>query len=95
VDIFLERPARPHKVFALLEDTHGGTPGEINDRLSDTARRLGADAILIVSINDKTATEWIQVDPYYAKPVHHVNPHYRPVRYTYRLVRAKAIKYTP
>lgn len=28
VEILLDRPARPHKTFAILEDSYGGTPEE-------------------------------------------------------------------
>jgi hypothetical protein len=92
VEILLDRPARPHKTFAILEDTYGGTPEEINDRLARRAREIGADAIVIVSINDKTATEWLLNDPYYNVRGGH-RPHYRPVKHRYRSVRARAIKY--
>lgn len=27
VEILLDRPARPHKTFAILEDSYGGDPG--------------------------------------------------------------------
>ena len=92
VEILLDRPARPHKTFAILEDTYGGAPEEINDRLARRAREIGADAIVIVSINDKTATDWLLNDPY--SNAHGVyRPHYRPVKHKYRRVRARAIKY--
>lgn len=92
VEILLDRPARPHKTFAILEDTHGGTPEEINGRLARKAREIGADAIVIVSINDKTVTDWLLNDPHHnARGVY--RPHYRPVKHMYRSVRARAIKY--
>jgi hypothetical protein len=92
VEILLDRPARPHKTFAILEDTYGGTPEEINGRLARKAQEIGADAIVIVSINDKTVTDWLRNDPYYnARGVY--RPHYRPVKHMYRSVRARAIKY--
>jgi len=92
VEILLDRPARPHKTFAILEDSYGGTPEEINGRLARKAREIGADAVVIVSINDKTVTEWLLNDPYYnARGMH--RPHYRPVTHKYRRVRARAIKY--
>lgn len=92
VEILLDRPARPHKTFAILEDNYGGTPEEINGRLARKAREIGADAIVIVSINDKTVTDWLRNDPYYnARGVY--RPHYRPVKHMYRSVRARAIKY--
>ena len=92
VEILLDRPARPHKTFAILEDTYGGTPEEINDRLARKGQEIGADAIVIVSINDKTVTDWLRNDPYYnARGVY--RPHYRPVKHVYRSVRARAIKY--
>lgn len=92
VEILLDRPARPHKTFAILEDTSGGTPEEINGRLARKAQEIGADAIIIVSINDKTATEWLLNDPYYnTRGIY--RPHYRPVKHMYRSVRARAIKY--
>ena len=92
VEILLDRPARPHKTFAILEDNYGGSPEEINGRLARKAREIGADAIVIVSINDKTVTDWLRNDPYYnARGVY--RPHYRPVKHMYRSVRARAIKY--
>ena len=92
VEILLDRPARPHKTFAILEDTYGGTPEEINGRLARKAREIGADAIVIVSINDKAVTDWLLNDPYYnARGAY--RPHYRPVKHMYRSVRVRAIKY--
>ena len=92
VEILLDRPARPHKTFAILEDNYGGTLEEINGRLASKAQEIGADAIVIVSINDKTVTDWLRNDPYYnARGVY--RPHYRPVKHVYRSVRARAIKY--
>ena len=92
VEILLDRPARPHKTFAILEDNYGGTPEEINGRLASKAQEIGADAIVIVSINDKTVTDWLRNDPYYnARGVY--RPRYRPVKHVYRSVRARAIKY--
>lgn len=57
VEILLDRPTRQHKTFAILEDTLGGTPEEINGRLARKAQEIGADAIVIVSIHDKTVTD--------------------------------------
>ena len=92
VEILLDRPARPHKTFAILEDSYGGSPEEINGRLARKAQEIGADAIVIASINDKTVTDWLLNDPYYpARGVY--RPHYRPVKHVYRSVRARAIKY--
>ncbi|MBI3777957.1 MAG: DUF1471 domain-containing protein [Gammaproteobacteria bacterium] len=92
VEILLDRPTRPHKTFAILEDIYGGTSDEINARLARKAGEIGADAIVIVSINDKTVTDWLMADPYYN--VHGVyRPRYRPVKHSYRSVRARAIKY--
>ena len=92
VEILLDRPTRPHKTFAILEDTYGGTPEEINGRLARKAQEIGADAIVIVSINDKTVTDWLLNDPYYnTRGVY--RPHYRPVKHIYRSVRARVIKY--
>jgi hypothetical protein len=92
VEILLDRPARPHKTFAILEDSYGGTPEEINGRLAHKAQEIGADAIVIISINDKTVTDWLLNDPHYsARGVY--RPHYRPVKHRYRRVRARAIKY--
>lgn len=92
VEIMLERPARPHKVFALLEDTFGGTPEEVNARFAAKGAEIGADAVVISHVNDKTVTDWILVDPCFRDP--RCWPHHRPVKFTYRSVRAKAIKYT-
>src|SRR3972149_3031900 len=92
VEILLDRPARPHKTFAILEDNYGGTPEEINGRLARKAREIGADAIVIVSINDKAVTDWLLNDPYYnARGAY--RPHHRPLEHMYRSVRARAIKY--
>jgi hypothetical protein len=63
VELLLDPPRRAHKTFALLEDRWGGTPEEINARLAEKGKELGADAVLIVSINDKTVTDWILIDP--------------------------------
>lgn len=92
VDILLDPPKRPFKSFALLEDWAGGTTAEINERLKQKGRELGADAILITSVNDKTVTDWIRVDPCYDYRVY-CGPRYRPVRHGYRSVQAKALKY--
>ena len=92
VEILLDRPARPHKTFAILEDSFGGIPEEINNRLARKAQEIGADAIVIFSINDKTVTDWLLNDPHYsARGVY--RPHYRPVKHMYRRVRARAIIY--
>lgn len=93
VEVLLDRPTRPHKTIAILGDVYGGTPEEVNERLSRKAREIGADAIVIMSVHDKSTTDWLLDDPfYYPHGVHW--PRYRPVRYTYRIVRARAIKYT-
>ncbi|MDO8704724.1 MAG: hypothetical protein Q7J84_07205 [Sulfuricaulis sp.] len=92
IEVLLDRPTRPFKSFAILEDTYGGTPEEINGRLSRKAQQIGADAIIISSINDKAVTEWLLVDPYYnARGAY--RPRYRPIKHVYRSVRARAIKY--
>jgi hypothetical protein len=92
VEILLDFPKQSYKTIAILEDRYGGTPEEINARLSRKAGEIGADAIVIVSINDKTVTNWLMIDPYYdARSLRH--PHYRPVKQNYRSVRAKAIKF--
>ena len=92
IEVLLDRPTRPFKSFAILEDTYGGTPEEINGRLSRKAQQIGADAIIISSINDKAVTEWLLADPYYnARGVY--RPRYRPIKHVYRSVRARAIKY--
>ena len=95
VDVLLDPPKRPHKTFAILEDTAGGTPEEINERLAEKAGEIGADAVVIVSINNRTVTDWILIDPYYHPGVGVYYPRYRPVRHTYRSVRARAVKYLP
>lgn len=92
IEVLLDRPTRSFKSFAILEDTSGGTPEEINGRLSRKAQQIGADVIIISSINDKAVTEWLLVDPYYnARGVY--RPRYRPIKHVYRSVRARAIKY--
>ena len=92
MEILLDPPQRSHKSFAILEDWAGGTPQEINERFKQKGREIGADAILITGINDKTMTDWIGVDPCYDARIH-CGPHYRPVRHSYRSVQAKALKY--
>ena len=92
IEVLLDRPAQPYKSFAILEDTYGGTPDEINGRLSRRAQQIGADAILISSINDKTVTDWLLVDPSYNMRGLY-RPRYRPIKHVYRSVRARAIKY--
>lgn len=92
VEVLLDRPARPHKTIAILGDSYGGTPEEINERLVRKAREIGADAIVIMSVHDKSTTDWLLNDPFY-HPHGGYWPRYRPVRQTYRLVRARAIKY--
>lgn len=92
IEVLLDRPTQPFKSFAILEDTYGGTPEEINGRLSRKAQQIGADAIIISSINDKAVTEWLLADPYYnARGLY--RPRYRPIKHVYRSVRARAIKY--
>ena len=92
VEVLLDRPTRPHKTIAILEDIHGGTPEQVNERLARKAREIGADAIVIMSVHDKSATDWLLDDPFYYP--HGVYwPRYRPVRHIYRIVRARAIKY--
>ena len=92
VEVLLDRPTRPHKTIAILGDIYGGTPEEVNERLSRKAREIGADAIVIISVHDKVSTDWLLDDPYYYP--HGVYwPRYRPVRHTYRIVHARAIKY--
>jgi hypothetical protein len=95
VEVLLDPPKRPYRSFAILEDVAGGTPEEINRRLAQRAQELGADAILITEINDRTVTDWIVSDPYYVGRGYYYPPRYRPIRYTYHSVRAKAIRYLP
>lgn len=91
-EVLLDRPARPHKTIAILSDVYGGTPEEVNERLARKAREIGADAIVIVNVQDKTNTDWLLDEPhYYSHGLH--RPHYLPVKHTYRVVRARAIKY--
>lgn len=92
-ELLLDWPKRPYKTFAILEDQYAGTPEEINARLSRKASEISADAVLIISINDKSVTDWLLADPYYG--VHgYYHSRYRPVKHAYRRVRAKALKYT-
>lgn len=92
VEVLLDRPTRPHKTIAILGDIYGGTPEEVNKRLSRKAREIGADAIVIVSVHDKTTTDWM-LDGFHYYPYGSYWPRYRPIRHTYRTVRARAIKY--
>jgi hypothetical protein len=90
--VLLDRPTRPHKTIAILGDIYGGKPEEVNERLARKAREIGADAIVIMSVHDKPTTDWLLDDPFYYP--HGVYwPRYRPVRHSYRIVRARAIKY--
>jgi len=92
VELLLDPPSRPHKTFALLEDRYGGTPEEINARLTETGRALGADAVLITEVKNETQTEWVAAgSQYYGR--RWVGMRYEPVQYRYRSVRAKALKY--
>jgi len=92
VELVLDPPSRPHKTFALLEDRYGGTPEEINARLTETGRALGADVILITEVKNETQTEWVAAgSQYYGRGW--VTMRYEPVQYRYRSVRAKALKY--
>ena len=65
VEVLLDRPARSHKTIAIFGDIHGGTPEEVNERLARKAREIGADAIVIMSVHDKTTTDWLLEDPFY------------------------------
>ena len=40
VEILHDHFTRPFKTFAILEDIYGGTPEEINERLSRNAREI-------------------------------------------------------
>ncbi len=91
VEVLLDRPTRAHKTIAILGDIYGGTPEEVNARLARKAREIGADAIIIVSVHDKTTTEWLLDDTYYPHGTYW--PRYRPVKHSYRIIRARAIKY--
>ncbi len=91
VEVLLDTPSRPHKTFAILQDNFGGTPEEINARLAQKGRDIGADAIVIVKISDKAVTDWIVTNSSTARGGYH--PHYRPIKHSYRQVRARAIKY--
>lgn len=95
VDLVFDKPARPFKTFALLQDTFGGTSAQINARLEAKGREIGADAVWITEVNDKSVTDWILIDPCF-NPYHRFcGPMYQPVRYTYRVVMARAVKYLP
>jgi hypothetical protein len=92
VELLLDPPKRPHKTFALLEDRAGGTPDEVNARLLEAGRELGADAVLITDVKNETSTEWVPAgSQYYGR--RWVGTRYEPVQYRYRNVRAKALKY--
>jgi hypothetical protein len=92
VEVMLDQPSRPHRTIAILGDSYGGTPEEVNGRLARKGREIGADAIIIVSVHDKTTTDWL-LDDFYYYPHGAYWPRYRPVRHSYRVVRARAIKY--
>jgi hypothetical protein len=91
-EVLLDRPARPHKTIAILGDILGGTPEEVNERLMRKAREIGTDAIGIMNVHDKTATDRLLDDPFYY-PHDGYWPRYRPVSHSYRRARARAIKY--
>lgn len=92
IEVLLDLPTRPHKTIAILGDPYGGSPEDVNERLSRKAREIGADAIVIISVHDKSTTDWLLDDPFYYP--HGVYwPRYRPVPHTFRIVRARAIKY--
>ncbi|MBI3546580.1 MAG: hypothetical protein HY081_08330 [Gammaproteobacteria bacterium] len=92
VEVLLDMPSRPYKTFAILEDNYGGSPEEINARLEQKGRDIGADAIVIVSVNDKTVTDWIAANPYSVHGAYRL--HYRPIKHVYHAVRARALKYS-
>jgi hypothetical protein len=94
VELLLDKPARPFKTFALLHDSFGGTPEEVNARLEQKGMEIGADAVWITKVNDKSVTEWIITDPCLGRR-RYCGPTYTPVRHTYRSVQARAIKYLP
>jgi len=91
VELLLDPPKRPYKSFALLEDWAGGTPQEINERLRQRGRELGADAVLIESVNNRVIQDWILTDPCWGR--YRCGPRYRPVHHTYHSVKARALKY--
>jgi hypothetical protein len=95
VDLLLDKPTRPFKTFALLQDTFGGTPEQINARLEAKGREIGADAVWIIRVNDKSVTDWILMDPCFGPHYRYCGPMYQPVHYSYRVVVARAIKYLP
>ena len=92
VEVLLDRPTRPFKTIAILGDIYGGTPEEVNERLSRKAREIGADAIVIMGVHDKSTTDWLLDEPHFY-PHGTYWPRYRPVKHNYRMVRAHAIKY--
>ncbi|HKQ29846.1 MAG TPA: hypothetical protein VJS66_01060 [Burkholderiales bacterium] len=93
VELLLEPPKRSYKTFALLEDPYGGAPEEINARLTEAGRMLGADAVLITDVQNETSTEWVPAGSYYYGR-RWGGMRYEPVQYRYRNVRAKALKYS-
>jgi hypothetical protein len=94
VEMFMDPPKRPHKTFAILEDNWGGTPEEINARLIERAREIGADAIWITGVREKTNTEWMPTHEPFFYGRRYFGPRYYPVTRYYRSVQAKALKYT-
>src|SRR5262245_31322170 len=65
VELLLDPPKRPYRTFALLVDNDGGPPEEVNARLTQAGRELGADAVLITDVSDETRTEWVPVGSTY------------------------------
>lgn len=94
VELLLDKPVRPFKTFALLHDSFGGSPEEVNARLEQKGMEIGADAVWITKVNDKSVTEWIITDPCLGRR-RYCGPTYTPVRHTYRSVQARAVKYLP
>lgn len=92
VAVLLDAPTRRYKTIAILRDTYGGSPEEINARLARKAEELGADAVWIVGVQDKTETDWFWYDGFH-HPYDFSWPRYRPIRHTYRETRARALKY--
>jgi len=93
VDILLDRPTRPFKTIAILGDIYGGEADAVNARLAQKAQEIGADAVVITGIHDQIVTDWLLFEPYSPYGVYW--PRYRPVHHSYRVVRARAIKYLP
>jgi hypothetical protein len=106
VDVFLQKPERPHTEIALLESRGESEVAMLNDA-REKARQLGADAIVRTHTHAEYHPPYAVYDPWYDpwfwgyryRPFSPFYPHpwgsYRVVGgYSIYVLKAVAIKYT-